>query len=63
MESDELLAEIEDAIAEAQDDVRRLTTAYNILTGASANEDNIGRMIYLNRSRRISDLAEEARSA
>lgn len=61
--NDELLAELEEAILEAQALVRQLTAAYNILSGCSANDETIGRMIHLNRSRRISELADEVRNA
>lgn len=63
MADDQLLAELEEAILEAQALVGRLTAAYNILSGSSANNETVGRMIHLDRSRRISDLADEVRDS
>jgi hypothetical protein len=57
---DELLAEIESAIEETRDDLRRLTLAWTALGGATGDRETVGRMIYLDRSRRVSDLADEA---
>jgi hypothetical protein len=58
---DQLLAELEEAIAESRDVVDRLERAYMILCQSDIRP--AGRLIPLDRDRRISDLADESRSA
>ena len=62
MTNDQLLVEVGDALAEARDVVDRLERAYIILCGERFSETP-GRLIHLDRSRTLRELAEEARGA
>jgi hypothetical protein len=61
MEHDQLLADLEAAIAEARDVVDRLERAYIIL--CEQPDRPSGHLIHLDRNRTISELANEARGS